>query len=114
MNEAKSCIFCSIIARKIPANIVAENDSVLVINDRAPKAPIHYLILPKTHIENLIEMQPSQAHHAADIMTMAHELAQKLSGSKSFRLIINNGPESGQSVFHLHAHFLSGKQMLDF
>ncbi len=114
MAEAKSCIFCSIIAHTIPATIVAENDSVLVIKDIAPKAPIHYLIIPKTHITNLIEMQPSQASHAADMMKMAHELSQKLSGSKAFRLIINNGPDSGQSVFHLHAHFLSGKQMLDF
>lgn len=107
------CIFCKIIAQQIPAKLIAENDSVLVIQDIAPKAPIHYLIIPKKHIKDIASMTPQDAGLANAMFMMAQELSKKLSGSQSFRFVINNGSESGQSVFHLHAHFLSGKKMLD-
>ena len=108
------CIFCKIIAKTIPAKIIAENESILVIQDIAPKAPVHYLIIPKKHVKDLASIQESDIPGAAAIFSMAQELSQKLSGSQAFRLIINNGPDAGQSVFHLHAHFISGKKMLDF
>lgn len=109
-----NCIFCKIINKEIPAAIVAENDSILVIQDRAPKAPVHNLIIPKQHVENIKTLQVDDAHITAQMMLMAKELSTRLSGSADFRLIMNNGAEAGQSVFHLHCHFLSGKKMLDF
>lgn len=108
------CIFCKIIAQEIPSTIVAENDDVLVVKDLAPKAPLHYLILSKKHIKNIATLTSDELPIAAKMIGMAQELSTKLSGSQSFRLIANNGADSGQSVFHLHMHFLSGKKMLDF
>ena len=110
----QNCIFCKIISGQIPAAIVAQNDTIIVIKDIAPKAPIHYLIIPKQHVSDIKSLEPATAHLASDMLLMAKELSNNLAGTKSFRLIMNNGRESGQSVFHLHCHFLSGKQMLDF
>ncbi len=107
------CIFCKIIAQQIPAKVVAENDAVLVIQDIAPKAPLHYLIIPKKHIKDIASMEANDDQLAGAMFMMAQELSRKLSGSQSFRFVINNGSDSGQSVFHLHAHFLSGKKMLN-
>jgi len=109
-----NCVFCKIIAREIPASIIEENDTTMVIKDIAPKAPIHYLILPKKHVESVRELGAEDASLASDLFAMAAHISSKLSGSQSFRLISNNGKDAGQSVFHMHLHFLSGKQMLDF
>lgn len=109
-----TCIFCKIIARQIPAQIIAENDQVMVIKDIMPKAPIHYLIIPKIHINDVQSLSSHDTVLAGSMLLMAREIGQKLSGSQSFRLISNNGADSGQSVFHMHMHFLSGKKMLDF
>lgn len=113
MND-QNCIFCKIILKQIPATIIAENDKVLVIKDIAPKAPVHYLIMPKEHIKDVQSLDGQDLAVAGEMMLMAKELSSKLSGSQAFRLIINNGSDAGQSVFHLHYHFLSGKKMLDF
>ena len=113
LHNADNCVFCKIISREIPSDIVAETDDVIVINDRAPKAPVHQLIIPKKHIADLKSLENTDAMMIGKIVLMAKELAAKLSGSGSFRLVVNNGADAGQSVFHLHFHFLSGKQMLD-
>lgn len=110
----QNCIFCKIIAQQIPSKFIAENDDVVVIQDIAPKAPVHYLIIPKEHLKDVQSMDEAHANVAGKMMLMAKEISKKLSGSQAFRLIINNGPDAGQSVFHLHYHFLSGKRMLDF
>ena len=87
---------------------------ILVIKDIAPKAPTHYLIIPKKHFKDLKEVQKIDASVLADMLFMSQQLSKELGGSGSFRFIINNGREVGQSVFHLHGHFLAGKQMQDF
>jgi len=112
--NAQNCIFCKIISGDIPATIVDQNDDILVIKDIHPKAPVHYLIIPKIHVENIQALEQNDSHYIAKMMMMAKRLAKKLSGSQSFRLIMNNGADSGQSVFHLHCHFLAGKKMTDF
>jgi len=112
--NVQDCIFCKIISKDIPAKIIDENDDVLVIQDLHPKAPIHYLIIPKKHIENIGVLEEADSRYVAKMMLMARKLAQNLSGSQSFRLLMNNGADAGQSVFHLHCHFLSGKKMIDF
>ncbi len=110
----KDCIFCRIIAGDIPAAIVDQNEDVIVIEDIHPKAPIHYLIIPKVHVESVQTLEQKDSHYVAGMMMMAKKLSEKLSGDRSFRLIMNNGSGVGQSVFHLHCHFLSGKKMTDF
>ncbi len=107
-----SCIFCKIIAQEIPATIIAHNDDVIVIKDIAPKAPVHYLIIPKIHVPDIRSL-PTDGTVAASIFQITQELAQHLSGSQAFRLVANTGADAGQSVFHAHFHFLSGKRMLD-
>lgn len=110
----QNCIFCKIISGEISAKIIAQNDDVFVIQDRSPKAPIHYLIMPKTHIENIQGLHEKDSHYISKMILMAKQLSENLLGSQSFRLIMNNGTDSGQSVFHMHYHFLSGKKMTDF
>ena len=110
----QDCIFCKIIENKIPAKIIDQNDDVIVIQDIAPKAPIHYLIIPKKHIKDIASLSDQDADVGGKMLLMAKKLSQQLNGSKSFRLIINNGADAGQSVWHLHGHFISGKHLSDF
>lgn len=110
----QDCIFCKIIENEIPAKVIMQNEDVLVIEDIAPKAPIHYLIIPKKHIKNVSSLTDVDFNIMAKIGQIAQKIAQQLDGSKSFRLIFNNGPDAGQTVWHLHAHFISGKHLSDF
>jgi histidine triad (HIT) family protein len=109
-----NCIFCKIINKIIPSSIIKENEDVIVIKDLHPKAPTHYLIIPKNHFSDIKDLDNAEITLAGKLLLMAKELSHDLSGSKSFRLVSNNGKESGQCVFHFHIHFLSGKQMSDF
>jgi histidine triad (HIT) family protein len=110
----KDCVFCKIIAKELPAKVVAENEFCLVIQDIAPKAPVHYLIIAKKHVPDISFLEKNDADIVSVLFFMAKELGAKLSGSKAFRLIVNNGADAGQSVPHLHMHFVSGKKMVDF
>lgn len=105
------CIFCKIIAGQIPTKPFADYDDILVICDIAPKAPTHLLIMPKKHIHDLASVDSVDMGLVARMMTVAQDIAKKGLEMKSFRLMINNGVDAGQSVFHLHMHFLAGKQM---
>jgi histidine triad (HIT) family protein len=112
--NSPSCIFCSIINKTIPAQIIAENEHCMVIKDIHPKSPIHLLIITKKHISSIPEMTTSEASVAAGLFLMAQQLGQTVPGAQAFRLLMNNGKEVGQSVFHMHFHFLAGKKMTDF
>ncbi len=105
------CIFCKIILGQIPSKKIAENNDLIVISDIAPKASTHYLIIPKKHVVDLISLKPQDLNIGSAVFAMAHDLAQNLAGSKAFRLIANNGLGAGQSVFHLHFHFLAGANL---
>jgi len=107
----ENCIFCKIIRGDAPAEVIAENDSVIVLKDIFPKAPIHYLIIPKKHIADVGKLLPEDKECAADILMMAQKLSEMDAKQKNFRLINNNGASVGQSVFHIHFHFLSGSAM---
>lgn len=106
------CIFCKIIARQFKSDIIAENDQVLVIKDIAPKATYHYLILPKKHYKGIQEA--SDCSVVCSLVSMARSLSGQNSATTSYRLVINNGYDVGQRVFHLHMHFLAGSKIPEF
>ncbi len=107
----QTCVFCKIINKDVSSSIIKETDTVLVVKDLYPKAPVHYLIIPKKHRENLLDFVDEDASLAWDIFKMARDLGNELEGAKAFNLISNNGAAAGQSVFHAHWHFLAGKNL---
>lgn len=110
MND--NCTFCKIINKEIPAKIIAENNTTIVIQDIAPQTPIHYLIIPKKHIKDMAHLTPEDRNYAADILLMAQQLSKAdPENAESFRLVNNNGASVGQSVFHIHVHFCAGKKL---
>lgn len=107
-----SCVFCKIVQGLLPATVVKENDYVMVIKNIDPKAPIHYLILPKKHLVDISAFSDKDNDLGWQILKMARDLAhERLEGFSGFNLIANNGKEAGQSVFHMHFHFIAGKNI---
>lgn len=103
------CIFCKIAQGEIPSEVVYETDKVIAFKDLHPVAPIHVLIIPKVHLTDLNALASSDKR--AELMEEVLQATQalcKLYGTSSFNLISNCGEEAGQSVFHLHFHFISG------
>jgi len=105
-------IFEKIIAREILVNLVYEDDLVLAFRDNNPKAPTHVLIIPKKNIPRIAEAQPDDQQLLGHLLLKAGEVAKKLGLEKTgFRLVINNGPDAGESVEHLHCHILGGRAL---
>ena len=103
-----SSIFTRIVEREIPADIVFENDRVIAFKDIAPQAPLHLLVVPKTEAyENVGELAAGDPALLAEVVAVAQQLASEHSNGE-YRLVFNSGPTSGQTVFHVHAHVLSG------
>lgn len=101
-------IFTRIIAREIPATVVHETDRVIAIEDIAPKAPVHLLVIPKTEqYRDVVELAAGDPELLAEIVATAKQLADEFADGE-FRLIFNTGENAGQSVFHVHAHVLAG------
>ena len=106
------CLFCNIVAKKIPAEIVLENEHVLAFKDVNPQAPSHALVIPKQHLTAIAEATREHAALLCETMLAAREVAEKLGLTESgYRLVVNNGADGGQSVFHLHVHVLGGRQL---
>ena len=100
------CIFCKIINKEIPSNFIYEDENVIAINDLNPQAETHVLVIPKTHVASLTELEDEKLMSA--ILKGVKATAKKL-GLTDFRTIMNTGAGAGQTVFHLHVHVLSGK-----
>jgi histidine triad (HIT) family protein len=105
-------LFEKIIAREIPAQIVFEDDLVLAFRDIGPQAPTHVLIVPKKPIPRIAEATPADHKLLGHLLLKAAEVAGQLGlQSTGYRLVINNGPDGGESVPHLHCHILGGRKM---
>jgi histidine triad (HIT) family protein len=102
------CLFCSIVAGEIPARIVHSDDDVIAFHDIAPKAPTHVLVIPRRHLARLSATQPADDALLGRALTATRELARQL-GLASYRVVINDGEDAGQSVHHLHLHLLGGR-----
>jgi histidine triad (HIT) family protein len=105
-------LFEKIIAREIPASIVFEDDQVLAFRDINPQAPTHVLIVPKIPIPRIAEARPEHHQVLGHLLLKAAEVAAKLGLAQGgYRLVFNNGPDSGEAVPHLHCHILGGRKM---
>jgi histidine triad (HIT) family protein len=107
-----ACIFCRIVRGEIPARKVYEDDGVLAFHDVHPLAPVHILVIPKTHIASLADCGDSQRDVLGRMLAVAGRLARENGASDGFRTIINTGRVGGQEVYHLHAHILGGPERL--
>ena len=101
-----SCVFCKIVNKEIPADVVLETERVLVFKDVNPQAPVHLLVIPKAHMEKL-----EQLAGVMDEMIKAIARAASSQGLSSYRLVLNMGKQAGQEVPHLHFHVIGGRDM---
>ncbi len=104
-------IFSKIISREIPADIVYEDDLALAFKDIAPQAPVHILIIPKKPLPQLAAAESEDHALMGHLLLTAKRVAEQAGLENGYRLVINNGPDGGQTVDHLHLHILGGRQM---
>jgi histidine triad (HIT) family protein len=108
-DTSEPSIFSRIIAREIPATIVAETDTVIAFEDISPKAPVHVIVTPKTQqYRNVAELAAGAPELLAEMVQMARSIADEHANGQ-FRLVFNTGEAAGQTVFHVHAHVLGGR-----
>lgn len=107
------CIFCKILSNLSPSDKIYESDHVLVIEDKHPQAPKHYLVIPKKHISDMLSIDGDDCHLAGEMFKAVQEVVKqkKSLGEHGFRTVINTGVDGGQTIFHLHMHILGGRQM---
>ena len=106
------CLFCKIINGEIPSKKVYEDDSVYAFYDIAPMAPVHVLIVPKTHIASVNEVTAENSAVISNIYEVAAKLAKELGiADEGYRVVTNCGANAGQTVFHLHFHLLGGTKL---
>jgi len=108
------CIFCQIVAGKVPSEIVYQEEKVIAFRDINPQAPTHLIIIPKRHIPSLAHLSEEESPLIGQMINIANHLAKMEGISESgYRLVINCGEQGGQLVPHLHLHLLGGKKLSD-
>ena len=106
------CLFCKIVNKEIPAQIVHENEHVVAFRDIRPVTPTHVLVIPKKHIVGMHEVTRDDLVTIGEVYLAARNVAESLGlHTSGYRVVANNGPDAGQSVFHLHVHVLGGRPM---
>jgi histidine triad (HIT) family protein len=108
---AEKTIFKRIIDGEIPAKIVYQDDSCLAFHDIAPQAPTHVIVIPKKEIPSLKDAVDGDAALLGHLMIVVRQLAEKLKLESGYRVVVNCGPDAGQSVDHLHLHLIGGRQL---
>ncbi len=107
-----NCIFCKIVARQIPATLVFQDEDVIAFRDLHPQAKDHILLIPRQHIVSMAELTKEHGPLLANMYIAAQTIARQIGIEQSgYRVVTNVGPDSGQSVFHLHFHLLGGEQL---
>lgn len=108
----EDCVFCKIINGEIPSEKVYEDDKVIAFKDINPAAPIHVLVIPKEHVQNVLEINLENKEMISDIFLAINKIAKQLGiEDDGFRIINNCGKDAGQEVMHLHFHLLAGGKM---
>ncbi len=108
----QDCIFCKIVKKEIPSEVVYEDEEILVFKDLNPVAPVHLLIIPKKHIPALTGLGEEDVQVAGRIQLTAAKIARDMGfDEQGFRVVCNNGRDSGQLVLHIHYHLLAGRRL---
>lgn len=111
MSEAE-CVFCKIVRGELETDVVRDEEKVLAFNDARGRAPVHVLVIPKHHVANLEEVSALPDGVARRLFEVASEVARERGvGESGYAVRINNGPDAGQEVFHLHLHVLGGERL---
>lgn len=108
MSLDPDCIFCKIVAGRIPCRKVHEDEELLAFHDIAPWAPVHFLIIPKAHIATMYDTTDEHAAMMGRMMALAPRLARELGVLNGFRIVVNTGADGRQEVQHLHMHVMGG------
>lgn len=106
----EDCIFCKLASGEIPTSVVYEDDTVFAFNDMDPKAPIHFLVIPKEHIKWALDIDEDNSKIVAHIYEVIAKICRE-KGISSYRVVTNCGEDAGQSVLHLHFHVLAGREL---
>ena len=107
----KDCLFCKIAEGSIPADILYQDDDVLVFRDIHPMAPHHLLVIPRKHIARVEDLESGDTELAGKLILTAKKVAKDLGLKKGYRLVFNNGSHGGQQVLHIHLHLLGGRPL---
>ncbi|KAG9263556.1 histidine triad nucleotide-binding protein 1 [Astyanax mexicanus] len=104
-------IFGKIIRKEIPAKIIYEDEQCIAFHDVAPQAPTHFLVVPRKPIVQLSKAEDGDAALLGHLMIVAKKCAEQVGLPRGYRLVVNDGPDGGQSVYHVHLHVLGGRQL---
>ena len=106
------CIFCKIINKEIPSNIVFENESVIAFEDLNPVAPVHILVVPKKHMTDIMDVNNDDMHYLMEVYKAIQNIVKEKEIEESgFRIVNNCGENGGQTVGHIHFHIIGGKKL---
>ena len=106
------CLFCKIVQKEIPSEIIHQDDTITVFKDINPSAPVHLLVIPNKHIPSVNEMTPVDEMILGKLFSGAKKAAENMGIDETgYRLIVNNGPDAHQEIFHIHMHLLGGGEM---
>lgn len=107
-----SCLFCEIVAGRIPAKVAYQDDEVLAFHDINPQGPVHVLLVPRRHITSLLDLTGDDDGVVGGLVRKARDLAVTLGlGERGFRLVFNCGDDAGYSVYHIHLHLVGGRTL---
>ncbi len=108
MHTDPNCLFCKIVAGQIPARKVYEDDDLIAFHDIHPWAPVHILLVPKTHVDSMVEVGDEHQALLGKMMVLSPRLMADLGVDNGFRHVVNTGRDGGQEVMHLHMHVMGG------
>jgi histidine triad (HIT) family protein len=107
-----ACLFCEIVAGRVPARRVAEDDELLAFEDIDPQAPVHVLFVPKRHLTSLLDLAPADDALVGRLVRAARDVARERGiDARGFRLVFNCGDDAGYSVYHIHMHLIGGRRL---
>ncbi len=111
MTRAAHCLFCRIVAREVPGDVVAETERVVAFRDISPAAPVHVLVVPRDHHPTLAALAEADPGLLAEVLSEAGAVARQEGLDGGHRIVVNTGDDAGQTVAHLHVHVLGGRRL---